>query len=138
MPHRWSEPLAQANHAASLSRNQPLQESPPEKQREHLNATRQVTIHRLLSLRGVIFKSFLSMASALAVAWAFRVFYGGPMLPRGVFALGSVFCFAWATLARLGWRGQTWLGDTSVERLDQRILHVLYWIGMCWAALAVL
>jgi hypothetical protein len=42
------------------------------------------------------------------------------MLSRSVFAVGSLFLFA------------------SVERLDQRIFHVLYWIGMLWGTLAVL
>jgi len=78
------------------------------------------------------------MASAVIVGMAFREFYAGPMLPRAVFAVGSLFLFASATLGRLGWAGQSWKGDTCVERLDQRIFHVLYWIGMLWGTLAVL
>jgi len=60
------------------------------------------------------------------------------MLPRPVLAVGSLFCFAVATLGRLGWGGQSWGGNTSVERLDHRVFHVLYWIGMCWGTLALL
>ncbi len=136
-PRRFSEPLAQADHVVSLSRNVPLQESSHDKQLEHLNLTRRSTIDRLALLRGVLLKSFASMASAIVVGLAFRAFYAGPMLPRGVFAVGSLFCFASATLGRLGWAGQTIKGDTTVERLDQRIFHVLYWIGMLWGTLAV-
>jgi hypothetical protein len=115
-----------------------LQQSAPDKQLEQLDATRQNTIKRLALLRGVILKSLASMASAVVVGVAFREFYGGPMLSRGVFAVGSLFLFASATLGRLGWAGQSYKGDTSVERLDQRIFHVLYWIGMLWGTLAVL
>jgi len=78
------------------------------------------------------------MASAVVVGVAFRAFYPGPMLSRSVFAVGSLFLFASATLGRLGWVAQSWKGDTSVERLDHRIFHVLYWIGMLWGTLAVL
>ena len=137
LPRRFSEPLVQTDHAVSLSRNVSLQQSPPEKQLEQLDATRQATVDRLVRLRGALLKSFALMASAIAVGFAFRAFYTGPMLPRGVFAVGSLFCFASATLGRLGWGGETWKGDTSVERLDQRIFHVLYWIAMCWGTLAV-
>ena len=63
-----------------------------------------------------------------------------PSLPRRVLALlvapetfseplvlsdyvGSIFCFATATLGRLGWAGQSFKGDTSVEEMDQRLFH---------------
>jgi hypothetical protein len=130
--------LAQADHALELSRNVGLRQSSREKQEEALNATRKVTIKRLERLRGVLIKSFASMASAVVVGVAFRTLYSGPMLSRSVFAVGSLFLFASATLGRLGWAGQSWKGDTWVERLDQRIFHVLYWIGMLWGTLAVL
>jgi len=130
--------LAQADHAVSLSRKPSLHDSSPDKQLEQLNTTRESTVTRLKLLRGVLIKSFASMASAVIVGVVFREFYGGPMLPRPVFAVGSLFLFASATLGRLGWAGQSYKGDTSVERLDQRIFHVLYWIGMLWGTLAVL
>jgi hypothetical protein len=78
------------------------------------------------------------MASAVVVAYFFRSSMIAPMLPRPVLAIGSVFCFATATLGRLGWGGQSYKGDTSAEHLDQRIFRVLYWIGMCWGTLAIL
>lgn len=117
-PRRFGESLVQADHDSELSRD--------------------AAITRLERLRGVLAKSLVSMASAVIVGIAFREFYAGPMLPRTVFAVGSLFLFASATLGRLGWAGQSWKGDTSVERLDQRIFHALYWIGMLWGTLALL
>ena len=137
-PTRFSESLAQADHTLELSRNVGLRQSSPEIQEDALNSTRKVTIQRLRRLRSVLVTSFTSMASAVVVGVAFRELYSGPMLSRSVFAVGSLFLFASATLGRLGWLGQSWKGDTSVERLDQRIFHVLYWIGMLWGTLAVL
>jgi len=133
----FSAPLVAADHAVELSRNTPLQQSAPEKQEEHLAVAREATVTRLVLLRRVILTSFTLMASATVVGLLFRRFYSGPMLPRPVFAVGSLFLFAWATLGRLGWAGQTIKGDTSVERLDQRVFQVLYWIGMCWGTLAI-
>ena len=78
------------------------------------------------------------MSSAVLVAVFFRTTDIAPMLPRHVLAVGSILSFAVATLGRLGWSGSSIRGDSSAERFDQRIFHVLYWIGMCWAALAIL
>ena len=137
-PHRFAEPLAQADHQAELTRNAPLRESSPESQLEHLHAARQAVPQRLRMLRRALLGSAASMATAVAVAWVFRNTSVAPMLPRPTLAVGSVFCFAVATLGRLGWGVQSIMGDTSVERLDQRLFHILYWIGMCWGALAIL
>ena len=137
-PRRFSESLAQADHALELSRNVGLRQSSRDRQEEALISTRNLTIQRLTRLRSVLISSFASMASAVVVGVASREFYSGPMLSRSVFAVGSLFLFASATLGRLSWGGQSWKGDTPVERLDQRIFHVLYWIGMLWGTLAVL
>jgi len=59
-------------------------------------------------------------------------------VPRPVFVVSSVLCFAWATLGRLGWAGQTWKGDSSVEQLDIAIFHILYWLGMYLATAAAI
>ena len=115
-----------------------MRQSSRDRQEEALISTRNLTIQRLTRLRSVLISSFASMASAVVVGVASREFYSGPMLSRSVFAVGSLFLFASATLGRLSWGGQSWKGDTPVERLDQRIFHVLYWIGMLWGTLAVL
>jgi len=44
-------------------------------------------------------------------------------------SIASVSLFAWATLGRLGWAGQSWQGDTVVERLDQVLFWASYWLG---------
>lgn len=137
-PRRFAESLAQADHEQELASNEPLRTSSPDRQLEHLNTRREAALGQLRRLRRAWLGSLLSMSSAVLVAWLFRASDIAPMLPRPVLAVGSVFCFAVATLGRLGWGGQTSSVDTSVERLDQRVFHILYWIGMCWATLAIL
>jgi hypothetical protein len=136
-PERWIEYATRLDHQDELDQNAPLREAAPEIQLQHLESARQEAKTRLILLRRHMLVSTLSMGSAIAAALGVRAFYGGPMLPRTVFAVGSLFFFASATLGRLGWRGQSWGGGTAVERLDQRLFHVLYWIGTCWGTLAI-
>ena len=131
-PRRFAEPLARADYTAGL------EAADPERQVPSLDAVRETTIGHLHRLRRALLGSAVSMGSAVLVAILFRTTDIAPMLPRPVLAIGSIVCFAVATLARLGWRGPVPRGDTSVERFDQRLFHVLYWIGLCWAALAIL
>ena len=137
-PETFSEPLVLSDYAVELSRNAPLRDASAERKQETLATVRAATLARLRRLRRALVGSALSMASAVLVAYFFRVTDIAPMLPRSVLAVGSIFCFATATLGRLGWAGQSFKGDTSVEEMDQRLFHVLYWIGMCWGALAIL
>ena len=130
-PRRFAEPLARADHTAAL-------QSPDPERPIDLDVVRETTLDHLHRVRRALLGSALSMGSAVLVAVLFRTTDIAPMLPRPVLAVGSIVCFAVATLARLGWRGPAPRGDTSVERFDQRLFHVLYWIGMCWAALAIL
>lgn len=137
-PNRLSEPLAQADHAQELTRNDPLRNSAPERQQKHLDDVRVTVVQRLRMLRARLAKSFFSMASAVAAGIATQHLSIGLPMPAPVLVVGSVFCFAWATLGRLGWASQSFRGDTSVERLDQSVFHILYWIGMYLGTIAAL
>jgi len=136
-PHRFSEPLVRADHAAELDRDPSLRQAAAATQLERLNATRQNTIDRLLRLRRAVLISCMSLGSAVLVAALFRTTNIAPMLPRPTLAVGSILCFAVATLWRLVWRRQSSTGDISAELFAQRSLHVLYWMGMCWGVLAI-
>lgn len=86
-----------------------------------------------LSLRALPLVAFV--ASTAAVAWAFRAYYGGPMLPRPVFALGGV---AWlvAGMVVRAWRKPVREGNAPPR--GPRLDYVLEWIGLLWAWLALL
>jgi hypothetical protein len=71
-----------------------------------------------------------SMASAVAVALFARHQVALLQLSAGTLGALSAFFAAWAGLARIGWGGQSWSGNTSVERADSYVFH-----GLCWLAL---
>ncbi len=64
------------------------------------------------------FLSLFFMGSAVGVGIIVDCYDLGIPTGQSVLALGSAFCFAVATLGRLGWTEQTWRGETFVERLD--------------------
>jgi hypothetical protein len=127
-----------ADHNRELQRNTQLSQASSDRQNENLVASRARVIERMLRFRGVLFKSFMSMVSAVGLAFVVKT--TGYFIPTsaGILSVVSVFFFAWATLGRLGWSGQSYKGDTSVELLDQYLFHFLYWLGMYFAAAAIL
>lgn len=132
------QPLIDADHALELSRNAQLAASSPESQ-EKQRREDATTLGKLLHLlRRNVFWSFIILASAAAVSLLFS--YLIPTLSpswRAWLGASSIFSFAWATLAKLGWPGQSWKGDTVVERLDERIFKYLYWLGTFLGILAL-
>jgi hypothetical protein len=78
------------------------------------------------------------VASALGVAYFFRATAVTPMLPRPVLAIGSIIGFAIGTLVYFGWRRQSDQAEQPVVVSRPRLYQVLYWIGVCWGALALL
>lgn len=136
VPGVSSEPLAQADYLMELGRNAQLQAASSETESQQMEDTRAQVSRRLRLLRSVLIKSFMSMASAIALALLVKCLNFGVPVPLVVVA--SAFCFAWATLGRLGWASQSWKGESSVERLDQVLFHVLYWLGMFLASMSVL
>jgi hypothetical protein len=130
--------LIDADHALELSRNAQLSASSPEDQERHRRQYAATLDKRLDVLRRNIFWSFIILASAVALSLLFS--YLMPTLSpswRAWLGASSIFSFAWATLARLGWPGQSWKGDTVVERLDERIFKFLYWLGTFLGILAL-
>jgi hypothetical protein len=124
--------LIDADHALELSA------SSPEDQERHRRQCAATLDRRLDVLRRNIFWSFIILASAVALSLLFS--YLMPTLSpswRAWLGALSIFSFAWATLARLGWPGQSWKGDTVVERLDERIFKFLYWLGTFLGILAL-
>ena len=136
-PERLSEPFVQAQFALELSRNEQLQLEPDGRKAEAFAAFRQVTIERLRRLRRGVRVSLVSIASALLAAYFFRFTAVAPMLPRPVLVVGAIFSLAVATLAYLGWGRKPRHREATVPVSGPRLYHVLYWIGVCWAALAI-
>ena len=132
------QPLIDADHTLELSGNTQLSAAPPEIQERRRREYAATLAKRLYLLRRNLFRSFFILASAVAVSLLFS--YLAPAvsaLGRAWLGVSSLFCFAWSTLARLGWAGQSYRGDTVVERLDERIFMFLYWLGTFLGTLAL-
>lgn len=93
----------------------------------------------LLLLMSRMLKALLCIGSAVLAAivseWLLL-----PSCSEGKKALSiaSLCLFAYATLGRLGWVGQSWKGDTVVERLDQLLFWAFYWLGTFCGVLAII
>jgi hypothetical protein len=132
------EALADADHELELSRNEQLARTPPDTQQEHRDRALSNISKRLQILRRNLGQSFLIMASAVVVGLAFRLAAGAHLPSPRFTGAGSLFLFAWATLGRLGWAGQSYKGNSIIERLDERLFRVLYWLGTFLGTIALL
>jgi hypothetical protein len=93
---------------------------------------------RISTLRRKLALPFVELLSAIAAAWVVAQGFALFRFTSGQLGAMSAFVFAWAGLGRLGYSGQSFDGDTSVERGDDAIFHVLCWFGMYMAAAAML
>ena len=134
-PDIFSEPLVQAQFALELSRNAQLQLESDARKQARLVALRQATVDRLRRLRRALLVWSVSTTSALFVAYFFRATALVPMLPRPVLAVGAVLSFVAATVGYFGWRNKP--SHRDAPESGPRPFHVLYWIGVCWTALAI-
>jgi hypothetical protein len=138
---RWTDrvqPLIDADHALELSRNAQLAAAPLETREQRHREYAATLCTRLRLLRRNVFQSFLILSSAVVLSlllsdllWLVSDSW------RAWLGVSSLFCFAWATLARLGWSGYSWRGDTVIERLDEHIFRSLYWLGTFLGTLAL-
>ncbi|AQQ01254.1 hypothetical protein B0W48_16650 [Pseudoalteromonas aliena] len=92
----------------------------------------------LLKLLRNFFLSLGIMGSAVVIGILFDASKLGISAHQNILALGSAFCFAVATLGRLGWAEQTWGGETLLEHLDYWIFYLMYWIGMYLATISII
>jgi hypothetical protein len=91
--------------------------------------------NRLRTLRRNFFRSFVLLLTATAVA--LLVSYVSGHRAVSWFGMASVFFLAWSTLARLGYSGKSFAGNSVIERLDDRIFKALFWIGTFFGILAL-
>ena len=108
------------------------------KQRHHARLN---TLGIMRNLRWNLIGSLLLLASACVLGLIlanFAVGRTGTPSTRALLALSSAAVFAWATLAKLGWRQESWGGRTIFETLDRLLFRALYWIGTFLATLSII
>src|SRR5665213_2019574 len=85
--------------------------------------------NRLSTFRRGVWGAFWFLVTAVLVALVIAAFWHRTMEAKTLLGAASVFVFAWSTLARLGRRATSFGGNTILERIDIRLLWILYWIG---------
>lgn len=140
-PSIYINQLVEVDFQKELNSNRQLSGSPSQKQEERKHIILKKTIERLRILRNKLIKSFILLSSACSFAIIIKLIYCSNsatslLTTPELLAIFSIFSFAWATLGRLGWKGQTFDGETTVELLDNFIFCLLYGVGTFLGMLA--
>jgi hypothetical protein len=128
------DPLLDADITQELSTNERLRAS-AQKQEQLRRDYKPTLITRIQILRRNLFSSFFLLCTA--TAFAFLVLYLTSRPLPSHLGVASIFFLAWSTLARLGYSGKSWGGDTVIERLDERVFRFLFWVGTFLGMLAL-
>jgi hypothetical protein len=128
------KPFVDADLALELTMNSSLKDS-IEKQENFRREYTPTVRERLHILRRNLFGSLFLLATAMVLALLILRLSSRPH-PNWLGA-ASVFFLAWSTLARLGYAGKSFGGNSIIERLDERIFKTLFWIGTFLGILAL-
>lgn len=93
---------------------------------------------RLQTFRWGVWSSFFFLTTAVIVALFLVALWHISPSTKILLGGASIFAFAWSTLARLGTGATSFGGNTIVERIDVRLLWILYWIGTVLGTLALI
>lgn len=136
-PWTTVKPFANDDYVAELKTNTSLAKKPDEEIAKLRQAYEPEVKQRFKSFRRIVWGSFWFLVTAIIVA-----LFVAPRLhvspgTRTLLGALSIFVFAWATLARLGRSSMSMGGETALERVDLRVLWILYWIGTLIGTLAI-
>ncbi|PUB75940.1 MAG: hypothetical protein DBO99_15860 [gamma proteobacterium symbiont of Ctena orbiculata] len=129
--------LSDMDHLHELDSNQQLRASSIERKAKHKKESLLSVGNRIKTLRSHIAVSLLWLSTATLIA-IITEDIAGAVADSSFLGIWSALAFGVATLGRLGWSGQSFSGDTIVERLDRGLFWFLYWAGMFVATWAVL
>jgi hypothetical protein len=129
-PRSAVDRLAAADFAVTLQRQPELKAATAEQLQRISKDTKSLAASRVTRLRHVHFTALILVISAgLTAVLLNRLLPIVPPEGRTVSAIISIGAFSWATLARLGWAGQSIKGDTAIERVDESWFRLLYWVA---------
>jgi hypothetical protein len=92
---------------------------------------------RMTTFRRGFWGSFWFLVTAVFVALVLAAFWRSSSEAKLLLGGASIFVFAWSTLARLGRSATSIGGKTALERVDMRMLWILYWVGTLLGTLAL-
>ena len=140
-PSRFIHQLVEVDYRKELLSNTGLANATDEKKGSFKSELLNGTIESAKLLRKRLAVSLVWVTSACILPIILFSFFSKSLIvsiltSSKFFAILSIVAFAWATLGRLGWEGQTFKGDTVFEQLDKNIFWLLYWLGSLLATMA--
>ncbi|MDP3042131.1 MAG: hypothetical protein Q8N62_05350 [Candidatus Omnitrophota bacterium] len=132
--------LVNVDFKRELLSNSGLREANEQHKNEAKDRLRRDTIERrkLLYQKMILSLGWILLAAVSGLLISVFGFHRQIFYENKYVGLLSIFCFSWATLARLGWQGQTCAGDTIFEKLDENIFWVLYFFGTLFGAFSII
>jgi hypothetical protein len=140
-PRAFTRSLAEDDLRLELRTNRQLAEASQESKKEFLVKGEYSIIGRATLLRRKLVSAFVLLVGAALVGLLVRSLISPAVVSAWKTAVRdlsivSLFLFAWATLGRMGWGGQSNVGNTVMERADDFILRALYALGTFFGVLA--
>lgn len=141
-PNQFIDQLVEVDYKKELTTNRQLASASNETKQLFRAKLLNSSIDRAKLLRKRLCISLIWVASACTIPIAVFAISKScqPSILKApiILAISSVVVFAWATLGRLGWEGQTSVGDTVFEQLDKNLFWLRYWLGTGLATLSFL
>lgn len=131
--------LVEVDFQKSLKSNQQLKEASFEQQNKHKAKGKNLIKFRARLLRKKLMTSILWIFLGIFIAIVMAMFgWDKSVSFQQWLGILSICIFSFATLARLGWEGQSYAGYTVIEQLDKRIFWFLYLSGTILGCLALI
>jgi hypothetical protein len=131
--------LVSVDFERELLSNSGLREATEQQKNKVRDSLRQDTRERrkLLCQKMILSLGWILLSVALGLLISVFSLHRHFFYENKYVGLLSVVCFSWATLARLGWQGQTFAGETVFEKLDENIFWVLYFFGTLFGVVSI-
>ncbi len=137
----FMDDLVDIDYKDEMESNQQLRESNNDVHKNFRERLKLSTLEKRQLLLRKLWGSFCWILSASIIALAVIVFLDVTKLftffVSKFITVASIFCFSFATLARLGWEGQTCAGDSVFEKLDEGIFWFMYFMGTFFGVISV-
>ena len=137
-PWMTATPFANADVATEIEVNQAFARMSKSERIDYRRSYDPEVKARLSAFRHGVWGSFIFLFTAVIAAVIIAAFWHTSPRSRVLLGGASIFVFAWSTLARLGRRATSFGGNTILERIDIRLLWILYWVGTVLGTLALI
>jgi hypothetical protein len=131
-------PFAKADVDNEVKVNQAFARKSESQRNDYRIEYEPVVKQRMQTFRSGVWGSFWFLFSAFVVALILRALWHASPDAKLLVGVASIFVFAWSTLARLGRNATSFGGNTIIERIDVRLLWILYWIGTVLGTIALI